>query len=109
MCTRALFTQTVLTLVLQNCVWAIPNLNLPDVCTASPERGKAFCKEHCLLLQEKAPGVPLGLKDFLKYCGSSETGKAHLGPIGNENKHYDCHRYKFSVVHKSALYQQLLM
>ena len=58
-------------LFLQNCVAAIPNLNLPDVCTASPERGKAFCKDHCALLQDKVPDVPLGLKEFLKYCGTS--------------------------------------
>ena len=47
----------------------MPALSLPDVCTASPERGKAFCHEHCELLQCDAPHVPLGLKDFLKFCG----------------------------------------
>lgn len=47
----------------------MPALNLPDVCTASPARGKAFCHEHCELLQHDAPHVPLGLKDFLKFCG----------------------------------------
>ncbi len=88
-------------LLLQNCVGAIPNLNLPDVCAASPERGKAFCKEHCLLLQEKAPGVPLGLRDFLKFCGSSAAGNAYLVSIGSENKHAFCQRrnQKKTIMH----------
>lgn len=56
---------------LQQSVARIPSLNLPDVCTASPERSKAFCAEHCQLLQKEAPDVPTGLKDFLKFCGTS--------------------------------------
>ena len=70
-------TLDLLVLLLQNCVGTIPNLNLPDMYTASPERGEAFCKEHCHLLQEKAPDVPLGLKQFLKYCGSP-GGSMHM-------------------------------
>lgn len=46
-------------------------LNLPDVCTSSPERRKAFCSEHCQLLQENAPDVPLELRGFLDYCDAS--------------------------------------
>ncbi|XP_064393011.1 uncharacterized protein LOC135340449 isoform X3 [Halichondria panicea] len=48
----------------------IPALNLPDVCTNSPIRNKAFCEEHCLLLQNEAPDVPIDLRQFLKYCGA---------------------------------------
>ena len=51
------------------------NLNLPDVCTASPQHGQAFCKEHCLLIQKEAAGVPTALRDFLKYCGSLEAAE----------------------------------
>lgn len=56
----------------QHCIADLPNLNLPDVCTDSPLRGKAFCKDHCSVLEEK--GIPTGLKEFLKYCGSCDTG-----------------------------------
>ena len=62
-------------LSLQNCVAQIPNLNLPDVCTLSAERGKALCREHCQLLEAQAPEVPTGLRDFLKYCGASQAGE----------------------------------
>ena len=58
--------------LLQRSVRGIPALNLPDVCTASPERNKAFCSEHCQVLNRDAPNVPTGLKDFLKFCGASE-------------------------------------
>ena len=57
---------------LQQSVAGLPSLNLPDVCTNSPEKEKAFCTAHCQLLKEKAPHVPLGLKDFLKHCGISQ-------------------------------------
>ena len=74
---------------IQQGVQGIPALNLPDVCTASPERNKAICSEHCQLLNRDAPNVPTGLKDFLKFCGASEglymenillriTGSAHF-------------------------------
>jgi len=43
-------------------------VSLPDVCTASPVRGKAFCADHCSLLEKEASEVPTGLKDFLQYC-----------------------------------------
>ena len=57
-------------MILQQTVEGIPALNLPDVCTASPECGKAFCSEHCKLLQRDAPTVPVELKEFLKFCGA---------------------------------------
>ena len=57
----------------QHCIADLPNLNLPDVCTDTPLRGKAFCKDHCSVLEEK--GIPTGLKEFLRYCGSCNSGK----------------------------------
>ena len=60
---------------LQNIVPGIPTLSLPDVCTASPVRGKAFCLDHCKLLEKEAPQVPQGLREFLSYCGGQSTGK----------------------------------
>ena len=56
----------------------MPTLNLPDVCTESPAHGKAFCTSHCALLEEKAPGVPIGLRDFLKYSGALKPGTVGL-------------------------------
>ncbi|XP_070561869.1 uncharacterized protein [Ptychodera flava] len=38
-------------------------ITVPDVCTATPEYGKAFCVEHCLIM-EKA-GHPIRLREFL--------------------------------------------
>lgn len=61
-------------LQIQHCVADIPNLGLPDVCTATPLRGKAFCADHCQILQEQAPDVPTDLRAFLKYCGVSTHG-----------------------------------
>ena len=67
-------------LVLQQRVYGFPALNLPDVCTKSPGRGKAFCNEHCALLENEAPDVPHDLRAFLKYCGAkgTSTGMAIL-------------------------------
>ena len=56
--------------ILQYAVNAVPGINLPNVCTAPPGHGKAFCHEHCELLESQAPNVPTGLRDFLKYCGT---------------------------------------
>lgn len=47
----------------------LPTLHLPDVCTNSPSPGKAFCVNHCQLLEVSAPEVPTGLREFLKYSG----------------------------------------
>lgn len=49
-------------------------LNLPDVCTDSPVRGKAFCQDHCDLLEKEAPDVPTDLREFLKFCGAKANG-----------------------------------
>ena len=43
-------------------------INYPDVCTAPTLFGKAFCKEHCLVV-EKA-GYPSDLRAFLQTCCS---------------------------------------
>ena len=50
-------------------------LNLPDVCTESPAHGQAFCHEHCEFLQQQAPDVPTGLRDFLQFCGALNDSK----------------------------------
>ena len=58
-------------------------LALPCVCTEGPApgiiskvkwknynsyfQGKAFYQEHCTLMSQN--GYPVGLKDFIKYCG----------------------------------------
>ena len=47
-------------------------LNLPDVCTNWPAKGKAFCADHCSFLHKEAPNVPCDLREFLKYCGMKE-------------------------------------
>jgi hypothetical protein len=60
---------------MQNIVPGIPNLSLPDVCTASPVRGKAFCLDHCKLLEKEAPLIPQGLQEFLSYCGKQTAGE----------------------------------
>ena len=54
----------------------ISTLTLPDVCTASPLRSKAFCDDHCKLLEREAPPVPLGLRELLSYCGGKSAGKS---------------------------------
>ena len=39
---------------------------LPDVCTNSPLRGKAFCQVHCSVAEKS--GIPIGLREFLQHC-----------------------------------------
>ena len=63
---------------LQQHVNGMPTLNFPDVCTESSSHGKAFCISHCALLEEKAPGVPTELRDFLKYTGALKPGTIEL-------------------------------
>ena len=48
-------------------------LNLPDVCVATPLKGKAFCHDHCSLLSKEAPDVPLDLHEFISYCQTKGT------------------------------------
>ena len=50
----------------KNAIPSLPLVNYPEICAATPERGKAFCKTHCLNLSEQ--GIPTGLHDFLEYC-----------------------------------------
>ncbi|XP_078352502.1 uncharacterized protein LOC144637243 isoform X2 [Oculina patagonica] len=50
----------------KNAIPSLPMVNYPDICAATPERGKAFCKTHCSNLSEQ--GIPTGLKEFLEYC-----------------------------------------
>ena len=59
---------------MQNTVANLPSLNLPDVCVASPVHGKAFCQEHCELLECQQPPIPTGLREFLKHCGTLSDG-----------------------------------
>lgn len=59
---------------MQQYINGMPTLNLPDVCTESPSFGKAFCPSHCELLEKKAPIVPTGLREFLKYSGALKQG-----------------------------------
>ena len=59
---------------MQQTVAGFPTLNLPDVCTDSPVRGKAFCRNHCALLEREAPDVPTDLRGFLQFCGAKANG-----------------------------------
>ena len=38
----------------------------PQDCTNSPSYGKAFCEEHCLLLESL--NIPTNLREFISYC-----------------------------------------
>ena len=42
---------------------------VPHVCTKSPMSGKAFCGEHCKLMENL--GIPTGLQPFIKSCGAN--------------------------------------
>ena len=69
----------------------IPYLNLPDVCTENPKHGQAFCATHCQFLKDNAPGVPTGLREFLRHCGLNSNGQGwfasnHLCTYSTENK-----------------------
>ena len=59
-------------------VEGIPNLKLPDVCTNSPLHNKAFCQDHCQLLNSRAPHIPTGLRDFLKHAGALKDGELYV-------------------------------
>jgi len=60
-----------------HCMWKVPievegfnkQVNYPNICPLSPERGQAFCKTHCEIAKEN--NIPHGLHEFLKYCGIS--------------------------------------
>ena len=55
-------------LISQYIVEQIPALNMLDVCTNAPMHGKAFCKEHCDMLERQTVPIPTGLREFLKHC-----------------------------------------
>ena len=59
----------------------MPLLNYPDVCTAPTCGAKAFCKEHCLVVE--AAGYPSDIRGFLKACTSKSlsSGKQDNGRI----------------------------
>ena len=79
------------------------------MCTSSPEHGKAFCREHCLLFQDQAPEVPTGLKDFLKYCGASQAGKHCALVIVHLHETLIVVLHKYMCVHSSMLRNALYM
>ena len=75
-------------------------LSLPDVCTEPPAHGQAFCDEHCKFLQQQAPDVPTGLRDFLRFCGVLNDGKYLIVNV------YNCLQVEFvgeygDGIHKS--------
>ena len=67
-----------------HCMWHVPiqvqgfnkPLNYPSICPLSPERGMAFCKEHCSIASES--GLPTGLQDFLKCCSTKEKPEGNI-------------------------------
>ena len=46
-------------------------LHAPNVCPEEPTGTTIFCKEHSSLAQER--GYPMHVKEFLHYCGASQT------------------------------------
>lgn len=61
-------------------MWNVPvkvdglakEVNYPSLCPLSPEKGKAFCKQHC---DDACKGnIPTGLREFLHHCGVIGTG-----------------------------------
>lgn len=46
----------------QNFVQGLPLVNYPNVCTNSPQFGKAFCEEHLEYLKDKHPQVPTDIR-----------------------------------------------
>ena len=68
-----------------HCMWHVPvfvdgfakPINYPSICPLSPERGKAFCAQHCS--DACNGGIPTGLHEFLQFCGV----KGRNGESGN--------------------------
>ena len=56
----------------------LPLLNYPNVCTASPKYGRAFCDEHLEYLVKNHPNIPTDLRGFLGYCGI-QCSEAEIG------------------------------
>ena len=42
---------------------------VPNVCTQEPATGKAFCVQHCGVLERE--GIPTALRTFIRYCGAN--------------------------------------
>ena len=67
-----------------HCMWKVPitveglnQVNYPNICPLSPERGQAFCKSHCEMAAQKK--IPHGLHEFLQYCGiQGNCGLDHI-------------------------------
>lgn len=53
------------------CQPGMQGLHVPNVCPEQPSGCTIFCKEHCLLAEQR--GYPLHVKEFLQYCGASRT------------------------------------
>lgn len=68
----------------QNFVKGLPLLSYPDVCTESPQAGKAFCGEHVAYLAENHPDVPADVRGFLKYCGIQRTDTGNESDVSFE-------------------------
>ena len=51
-------------------------LNYPSICPLSPQKGMAFCQEHCVVATKA--GLPTGLHDFLKCCSTDEKTQVHV-------------------------------
>ena len=56
-------------MLFQNNSGDMPLLNLPCVCMEQPATGKAFCKEHCEMLEKENPNLPTKLREFLEFIG----------------------------------------
>ena len=48
-------------------------INYPNICPLSPQRGQAFCRKHCEIAT--AAGYPSDLRSFLKKCGVPDADK----------------------------------
>ena len=57
---------------------------VPNVCTRAPVSGKAFCKDHCQLLEKSQ--VPTGLRPFIKFCGADPAMQARLKLVCKEDE-----------------------
>lgn len=65
----------------KNFVKGFPLLNYPNVCTESPQHGKAFCKDHVQYLTRQHPDVPTDIRGFLRHCGVMQTDKGNVPAV----------------------------
>ncbi|XP_046864630.1 uncharacterized protein LOC124459152 [Xenia sp. Carnegie-2017] len=83
----------------KNFVKGIPLLNYPNVCTESPQHGKAFCEQHVQYLEKNFPNVPTSVRGFLRYCGVKpsnigeelidDTGLLSNNDVSKWTKHWE--------------------